>query len=218
MKTALTFIFSFIVSSSGSFAFDTQNGQYLSEQDLIYTLQTIFFKPNLLVWEDSYELQYFNYNSVQFPPQKFYEFGFINLETGEKMTHAPDSNYILTLDLFITKAISELIVRHEVNFRKMVFSAKVNQFFNEKSDSYLGGFASWITATQFSTLPLEIQMQLIEDIAVFIYEDRSLVPQQLLTNIQNNVTQAAVTKNLNIRTSLMTVFKKIIISDQFLKY
>ena len=69
MKTALTFIFSFIVSSSGSFAFDTQNGQYLSEQDLIYTLQTIFFKPNLLVWEDSYELQYFNYNSVQFPPQ-----------------------------------------------------------------------------------------------------------------------------------------------------
>ena len=218
MKKLFSLIFVLFLACSSHASFDTQDGQYLSEQDLIYTLQTIFFKTDLLNWSDNYQLQYFNYVNPTFTQQKFFEFGFINLETGEKMTHAPDSTYILSLDLFISKVLSELMIRHDQQFVKKVFSANSNEFIKTKMQGYPGTLESWCKSTSFSTLPLDIQMQMIEDIAVFIYEDRSLVPPQLLLQTQNTVTQAAVAKNLSTYLSIVTVFKKIIISDQFLKY
>lgn len=204
--------------SNKSLAFDTLDGQYLSQQDLFLVLRSVFVKPGLLDEVDS-DLSY-----SPFGENKFYELGFINLESGQPMAQSPAESYILYIDIFINRAMNRMAYLSYDLFQKALFSTELIAYFEQKmkdhtqqTGQYLS-FQQYIVIHKYSSLAPEFQAKFVQDLLVFIYLENALVPPALSASIMTSIVPLMITKDFNIQTAITTVIKKGIISDHFLKY
>ncbi len=221
MKTLFKFILIILAvqqSPQTSFAFDASDGQYLSQQDLFLVLRSVFVIPGLLDEVDA---------DLGYSPtglNKFYELGFINIESGQPMAHSPAESYILYIDIFITRAMNRMFYLSTNQFQKGLFSANLNDYFDEKIKQHyqqtgqILSFQQYIEIMMFSSFSPEIQTLFVHDLLLFIYLEEALIPSALNTTIMTSIVPLMVAKDFNIKTALVTIIKKGIISDFFLKY
>ena len=196
-------------------SFDLANGQYLSEQDLYLVLKSVFVKPGLLQDVD-FELAYLS-------GSQFYELGFINLETGQPMTQAPGESYILYIDIFVNRSMNSIIQRN-FGFHEQMFSKELVNYFTKKIDEYQKQtgkyilFYQYIELFNFSSLPPEMQTLFVNDLMTFVFQENTLVPDKLKTGLTNTLVPVMIAREFTMKAALITVIKKSIINDYFLKY
>lgn len=222
IKTALFILALQQIQFKANAAFDTASGQYLSEQDLFIVLKSVFTQAGLVEDYDGM-FQEINYTPSTFSDH-LYEFGFINLESGQPMSQTPGESYILKIDLFVGRAYAQLMSFKTEAFQKTLFSEELNAYFLAKQQEHQQqynqpiNFYGYILYYKFSTLSPQMQDIFVQDILNFVFLEPALVPKLLKESLMKSIVPVLSSKDLTIDAAIKVVLKKAIINDYFLRY
>ena len=217
-----------------SFAFETAQGSYVSQQDLIRLLRDIFFQDA--------EVSDFQLNTCVGYRDGFndndplFQLGFPNLETGELMTLEPDSSYVLFIDSCVSEISKSLIQNYNQKLMEALLGIELLQeiesirkigLANPLSYTPSSGISSndktpfsvfqyFVPRVEYHFLPDPLKEKIIKQIFIRSFGSSNLIPKIYFEKTKKQI--LALPKTTTIETFLIFSFKKAIINDYLLLY
>lgn len=206
-----------------SFSMETISKRFLSQQDVIKSLLTIFSLP--------YQVEViFKENSVckQIPANLFEyrnipaELGFIDLDSGDPAMTQPDSGYILYFEkcidsLYLAKFPSPYIASES---NSAFFTPQTLQKLYRQAQEQL---VEDYNQLDFSLFEESLKQEIVEAIFLKVFGDVQLFPQKilekditLLNQLSNKNPQ--LQKPVFFQQAVLLILKSSIISEEFLSY
>lgn len=203
-----------MVLSHNVFAFDTSEGRYLSGQDLKNTLLKIYNLnySDVKTYDRCGRIEDSNFlysTSIE------YDLGFIAVVTGEKITQEPDSGYVLFLDKCLTNLYNSYYLQEAKD--KEFISLFLNPELKMEIYKYLNvSESNNISYYLMSQLNQDLKNKIIESVFIRVYGDQELIPKDLIESLKKDA--QLFSQNQNMSYGIITIIKKAVINDAFLKY
>ncbi|MBL7545025.1 MAG: hypothetical protein JNL11_14505 [Bdellovibrionaceae bacterium] len=247
-KLFIFLVFGNLLFSTSALAFDTSSGTYISQQDIMILLKEIFYgDSNEGITNNEIDgcSVYKQDSSTQKP---YFELGFPNLETGERMAMEPDSSYVLHLDLCVNEILkSKLSQMYQKEESKKFLGqslydeldhwrAKTNddllktpEYLNKKIKDEFGNEIAYgalfyemsspfLRYVEISLLPVELRGKIIDKIFLDVFRSPALIPQEYMATEKTGLLKESEKSKITIVQFIGAVYKKAIINDYLLKY
>ncbi len=135
--------------------------------------------------------------------------------TGEKITQEPDSGYVLFLDKCLTNLYNSYYLPEAKN--KEFISLFLNPELKMEIYKYLNiSESNNISYYLMSQLNQDLKNKIIESVFIRVYGDQELIPKDLVESLKKDA--QLFSQNQNISYGIITIIKKAVINDAFLKY
>ncbi|MCK6599545.1 MAG: hypothetical protein L6Q37_14360 [Bdellovibrionaceae bacterium] len=220
MKKYWFFIFFF---SLQSFSTETVFRRYLSQQDVIKTLLSIFSLPYQV------EVLFKEHSACKQIPASLFEYpqiplelGFVDLDSGDTSMTKPDSGYILYFEkcidsLYLTKFPSPYIPSESNSafFTPLTLKKVHAQAQRQQIQDY--------NQLDFSLFEESLKLEIIQAVFLKVFGDTQMFPQELFKKSITLLTQVSdknrqLQKPIFFQQAVLLILKSSIISEQFLSY
>lgn len=210
----------FIVSKA--YCFDTPQGRYLSQQELLLNISSIFTKlnPNVNLLE-SYNFYNYTYDRIVDKQKNNYEIGFVNLDTGDPIAHGPNPGYLIYIDQLISQGILAISTNYYCDVAEQIFEKDGSK---NLINPVMGNFNcasatvyNLLINNRFNNFKTDYQKALLRKFSLIVWEDESLMPEKAFEN-EKKIFKKATESDMTLYQALELSLKTNIISEDFLRY